>query len=151
MTGRVILLSAGLDASKNSPRNNLRSSTRPCGHVTVALPSPTRHTVLDIVGDLLTNGCQLKKLLFYWRVFGRFGKLPKLCRFVPKIISPIHATELWFADGRPRHAALDSRSAPARYHIAYQPPRPFFISRRLIAPEAPLLSGNVSSPPRLLS
>jgi hypothetical protein len=33
--------------------------------VTVAPPSPTRDTVLDIVGDLFTNGCQLKKLLFY--------------------------------------------------------------------------------------
>jgi hypothetical protein len=30
--------------------------------------------------------------LFYRRVFCRFGKLPKLCSFVPKIISPIHAT-----------------------------------------------------------
>jgi hypothetical protein len=52
--------------------------------VTVASSSPTWHTVLDIVGDLLTNRCQVKKLLFYRRVFGRFGKLPKLCRFVPK-------------------------------------------------------------------
>jgi|SRR6266403_1779925 hypothetical protein len=60
--------------------------------VTVASSSPTWHTVLDIVGDLLTNRCQVKKLLFYRRVFGRFGKLPKLCRFVPKIISPIHKT-----------------------------------------------------------
>jgi hypothetical protein len=60
--------------------------------VTVAPSSPTWHTVLDIVGDLLANRCQIKKLLFYRRVFCRFGKLPKLCSFVPKIISPIHAT-----------------------------------------------------------
>ncbi|HYY13903.1 MAG TPA: hypothetical protein VE758_05660 [Chthoniobacterales bacterium] len=33
--------------------------------VSITPSSPTRHTVLAIVGDLLTNGCQLKKLLFY--------------------------------------------------------------------------------------
>jgi hypothetical protein len=60
--------------------------------VTVASSSPTWHTVFDIIGDLLTNRCQVEKLLFYRRVLGRFGKLPKLYRFVPKIISPIHAT-----------------------------------------------------------
>src|SRR5262249_59436330 len=83
--------------------------------VTVASSSPTWHTVLDIVGDLLTNRCQVKKLLFYRRVFGRFGKLPKLCRFVPKIISPIHVMRTMFegSDDRPRQAALDSSSAPA--------------------------------------
>jgi hypothetical protein len=81
----------------------------------LAPSSPTWHTVLDIVGDLLTNRCQLKKLLFYRRLFGRFGKLPKLCRFVPKIISPIHATRTMFegSDDRPRPAALDAHSAPA--------------------------------------
>ena len=31
--------------------------------VTVASSSPTWHTVLDIVGDLLANRCQVKKLL----------------------------------------------------------------------------------------
>jgi hypothetical protein len=64
--------------------------------VTAASSSPTRHTVLDIIGDLLTNRGQLKKLLFYRRVLGRFGKLPKLYRFVPEIISPIHATRTIF-------------------------------------------------------
>src|SRR5207248_3275352 len=58
--------------------------------VTVASSSPTWHTVLDIIGDLLTNRCQVEKLLFYRQVLSRFGKLPKLYRFVPKIISPIH-------------------------------------------------------------
>ena len=123
-------------------RNNLRSSERFCGHVlegptflqhengtwswiianrldldiTVAPSSPTWHTVLDVVGDLLTNRCQLKKLLFYRRLFGRFGKLSKLCRFVPKTISPIHAPRTMFegSDDRPRPAALDALSAPAR-------------------------------------
>jgi hypothetical protein len=72
--------------------------------VTVAPSSPTWHVVLDIVGDLLTNGCQVKKLLFCRRVFGRFGMLPKLCRFVPKIISPIHVTRTISkcSDGRAR-------------------------------------------------
>jgi hypothetical protein len=92
---------------------------------TVVSFSPTWHTVLDIVGDLLTNRCQVEELLFYRRVFCRFGKLPKLCRFVPKIIGPIHATRTMFegSDGRPLQAALDSRSAPERYYIAYQPLR----------------------------
>jgi hypothetical protein len=71
---------------------------------TVVSSSPTWHTVLDIVGDLLTNRCQVEELLFYRRVFCRFGKLPKLCRFVPKIIGPIHATRTMFegSDGQQR-------------------------------------------------
>jgi hypothetical protein len=97
--------------------------------VTVASSSPTWHTVLDIVGDLLANRCQVKKLLFYRGVFGRFGKWPKLCRFVSKIISPIHVTRTMSkcSDGRSRQAALDSRSAPERYYIAYRP-LPLFTS-----------------------
>src|SRR5262249_361245 len=78
-----------------------------CGHVgsksaatsslasfkTVSLPSwlPAWHTILDVIGCLLTNRCQLEKLLLYGWVFGRFGKLPILSRLVPQIISPIHA------------------------------------------------------------
>jgi hypothetical protein len=63
--------------------------------------------------------------LFYRRVLGRFGKLPKLYRFVPKIISPIHATRNDFkgSDSRPRQAAFDSSLAPEQYYIAYRPLR----------------------------
>ena len=49
-----------------------------------------RHTILDVIGCLLTNRCQVEKLLFYGLVFSRFGKLPIFGRFVPQIISPIH-------------------------------------------------------------
>jgi hypothetical protein len=49
-----------------------------------------RHAILDVIGCLLTNRCQIEKLLFYGYVFGRFGKLPIFGRFVPQIISPIH-------------------------------------------------------------
>jgi hypothetical protein len=50
--------------------------------------------------------------LLYRRVFGRFGKLPKFCGFVPKIISPIHSAGTMFdgSDERPPQAALDSSS-----------------------------------------
>jgi hypothetical protein len=70
--------------------------------VTVASSSATWHTILDIVGNLLTNRCQVKKLLFYRRIVGCFGKLPKLCRFVPKIISPVHVIRITSkcSDGR---------------------------------------------------
>jgi hypothetical protein len=51
---------------------------------------PSRHTILDVVGCLLANRCQVEQLLLYRWVFGPFGKLPILGRFVPQIISPIH-------------------------------------------------------------
>src|ERR1700758_4726572 len=49
-----------------------------------------RHTILDVIGCLLTNRCQVEKLFFYGLVFSRFGKLPIFGRFVPQIIGPIH-------------------------------------------------------------
>jgi hypothetical protein len=49
-----------------------------------------RHTILDVIGCLLTNCCQIEKLLFYGLVFSRFSKLPIFGRFVPQIIGPIH-------------------------------------------------------------
>ena len=49
-----------------------------------------RHTILDVIGCLLTNRCQVEKLLFYGSVFSRFGKSPIFGRFVPQIIGPIH-------------------------------------------------------------
>src|SRR6266508_5554392 len=48
-----------------------------------------RHAILDVIGCLFTNRCQIEKFLFYGYVFCRFGKLPILGRFVPSIISPI--------------------------------------------------------------
>src|SRR5947209_19817495 len=85
--------------------------------VNVVLSSPTWPTILDIVGDLLTNRCQSRSSCFIDRVFCRFGKLPKPCRFVPKAISAINATRTMVegSDGRPRQATLDPRSAPERY------------------------------------
>src|SRR6516162_7573893 len=41
---------------------------------------------------LLTNLCQLEKLLLDEWVFGFFSKAPILCRLVPQIVRPIHAT-----------------------------------------------------------
>ena len=52
----------------------------------------TWQTILDVVGYLLTNLCQVEKLLLDEWVFGFFSKAPILCRLVPEIVRPIHAT-----------------------------------------------------------
>ena len=49
------------------------------------------YTILYIICYILTNHCQVEKILFYGWVFGLFGKLPILGRFVPQVITPIHA------------------------------------------------------------
>ena len=65
-----------------------------------------RHAILDVIGRLLTNRCQVEKLLFYGYVFSRFGKLPIFGRFVPQIISPIHVA----ASSTPEDAGGHSRT-----------------------------------------
>src|SRR5262252_7039233 len=65
-----------------------------------------RHAILDVIGRLLTNRCQVEKLLFYGYVFSRFGKLPIFGRFVPQIISPIHVA----ASSAPEDADGHSRT-----------------------------------------
>src|SRR5262249_41020692 len=79
--------SGGVVGSESAATSSLASFK------TVSLPSwlPAWHTILDVIGCLLTNRCQLEKLLLYGWVFGRFGKLPILGRLVPQIIGPIHA------------------------------------------------------------
>jgi hypothetical protein len=78
-----------------------------------------RHTILDVIGCLLTNRCQVEKLLFYGLVFSRFGKLPIFGRFVPQIIGPIHVAPSFHTRrrGRPFYDRL-------RPLIAIRKPRP---------------------------
>jgi hypothetical protein len=64
--------------------------------------------------------CQVEKLLFYGRVFSRFGKLPIFGRFVPQIIGPIHRSissqQGWGAARRTR-----GRVAGASYACSARP------------------------------
>jgi hypothetical protein len=78
-----------------------------------------RHTILDVIGCLLTNRCQVEKLLFYGLVFSRFGKLPIFGRFVPQIIGPIHVAPSFHT--RRRGRPFYDRLSPL---IAIRKPRP---------------------------
>jgi hypothetical protein len=53
---------------------------------------PACQTILKVIGNLLTDGCQVEEVLFHKDVFGFFGKLPIHCRLVPKVMIPIHAS-----------------------------------------------------------
>jgi len=78
-----------------------------------------RHTILDVIGCLLTNRCQVEKLLFYGLVFSRFGKLPIFGRFVPQIIGSIHVAPSFHT--RRRGRPFYDRLSPL---IAIRKPRP---------------------------
>src|SRR5215831_2980543 len=78
-----------------------------------------RHAILDVIGRLLTNRCQVEKLLFYGYVFSRFGKLPIFGRFVPQIIAPIHVAPSFRT--RRRGRPFYGRLSPL---IAIRKPRP---------------------------
>ena len=54
--------------------------------------SPTCQMILNIIGDLLTNRCQLKQFVFGDGIVCLFGLLPVHVRLVPQIVRPIHAT-----------------------------------------------------------
>ena len=54
---------------------------------------PARQMVLDIIGDLLADRRQLKKLVLDDRIVGLLGKLPIHGRLVPEIVRPIHAAQ----------------------------------------------------------
>ena len=47
-------------------------------------------TILNAIGNLLADGCQVEEFLFA-DIFRFFGKLPIYRRLVPEIIIPIHA------------------------------------------------------------
>jgi len=51
---------------------------------------PACQTILNAIGNLLADGCQVEQFLFA-DIFRFFGKLPIYRRLVPEIIIPIHA------------------------------------------------------------
>jgi hypothetical protein len=53
--------------------------------------SPTCQTILDAIGNLFADGCQVEEFLFSEAVFGLFGKLPIHRGLGSKVIIPIHA------------------------------------------------------------
>jgi len=48
-------------------------------------------TILNAIGNLLADRCQVEEFLFAEDIFGFFGKLPIRRRLVPKVIIPVHA------------------------------------------------------------
>jgi hypothetical protein len=48
--------------------------------------------ILDVIGDLLADGCQIEELLLDKGIFGLFGKLAIHNRLLPKIVVPVHAS-----------------------------------------------------------
>jgi hypothetical protein len=52
---------------------------------------PTCQAILDAIGDLFADGCQVEEFLFAEAIFSLFGKLPIYSRFGSKVIIPIHA------------------------------------------------------------
>src|SRR5262245_22761888 len=52
---------------------------------------PACQTILNAIGNLLADRCQVEEFLFAEDIFGFFGKLPIHHRLVPKEIIPIHA------------------------------------------------------------
>jgi len=52
---------------------------------------PAYQTILNAIGNLLADGCQVEQFFFAEDIFGFFGKLPVRRRLVPKVIIPIHA------------------------------------------------------------
>ena len=47
-------------------------------------------TILDVIGDLLADSCQVEEFLFDEGIFGLLGKLPIHGRLLPKIVIPVH-------------------------------------------------------------
>src|SRR5262249_46129720 len=79
-----------------------------------------RHTILDVIGCLLTNRCQVAELLFYGSVFRRFGKSPIFGRFVPQIIGPIHVEPSFPIEGAGGHSRTGSAPLTAIGNPAHQ-------------------------------
>jgi hypothetical protein len=51
---------------------------------------PAWPTILDVIGHLLADGCQVEKFLLDEGIFGLLGKLPIYSRLLPKIVIPVH-------------------------------------------------------------
>jgi len=47
-------------------------------------------TILNVIGNLLTDGRQVEEFLLDESIFGLLGKLPIHGRLLPKILIPVH-------------------------------------------------------------
>ena len=54
------------------------------------MPSAACPPILDVIGDLLADGCQVEEFLLDEGIFGLLGKLPIHGRLLPKIVIPVH-------------------------------------------------------------
>ena len=77
---RAILLASAMAATLVGLRSFPNGSRR----------LPACQTILNAIGNLLADGCQVEEFLFV-DIFRFFGKLPIYRRLVPEIIIPIHA------------------------------------------------------------
>src|SRR6266511_3234722 len=59
--------------------------------VAIGLTLPACLTILDAIGDLLADGCQIEEFLLEG-ILGLFGKFPIHSRLLPKIVIPVHVT-----------------------------------------------------------
>ena len=53
---------------------------------------PACPTILDVIGDLLADGCQIEEFLLNEDISCFFGKLPIHSRLLPKVVIPVHAS-----------------------------------------------------------
>jgi hypothetical protein len=53
-------------------------------------PLPAWTTILDVIGDLLADVCQVEEFLLDESIFGLLGKLPIHRRLLSKILIPVH-------------------------------------------------------------
>src|SRR6516164_5063749 len=51
---------------------------------------PACKTILDVVGDLFADVCQVEEFFLDDRIFGLFGKLSIRGRLLPEIVVPLH-------------------------------------------------------------
>jgi hypothetical protein len=49
---------------------------------------PACPTILNVIGDLLADGCQIEEFPLNTDIFSLFGKLPIHSRLLPKIVIP---------------------------------------------------------------
>jgi len=53
-------------------------------------PLPSCPAILNAIGNLLTDRCQVEEFLFAEDIFGFFGKLPIHGRLLSEIVIPVH-------------------------------------------------------------
>ena len=77
---RAILLASAMAATLVGLRSFPNGSRR----------LPACQTILNAIGNLLADGCQVEKLLLDEGILGLFGKLQIHGRLLPKIVIPVH-------------------------------------------------------------